>query len=141
MNGLEFARCTTAGGFRRVLIHAGPHQAKVEIVNHADLLVARANLERRGHYSPMTLIELEGSQLPRSEEWPLEHLCGLRVLLVGGEVGVLHTGSTAMIETGRAGRSSSPTIPARPTGAGRVWSCAAAEHPRPRRHPARALPG
>ena len=24
MNGLEFARCTTAGGFGRVLIHAAP---------------------------------------------------------------------------------------------------------------------
>lgn len=33
MNGLEFARCTTAGGFRRVLIHAAPDQAKVEIVD------------------------------------------------------------------------------------------------------------
>ena len=31
MNGLEFARCTTAGGFRRVLIHAAPAQAHVEI--------------------------------------------------------------------------------------------------------------
>jgi len=31
MNGLEFARCTTAGGFGRVLIHAAPAHAKIEI--------------------------------------------------------------------------------------------------------------
>jgi len=30
MNGLEFARCTTAGGFGQVLIHAAPGKAKIE---------------------------------------------------------------------------------------------------------------
>jgi hypothetical protein len=29
MNGLEFARCTTAGGFHQVLVYAAPAQATV----------------------------------------------------------------------------------------------------------------
>jgi hypothetical protein len=39
MNGLEFARCTTAGGFGRVLIHAAPAGGEVGILRswrHAD---------------------------------------------------------------------------------------------------------
>jgi hypothetical protein len=36
MNGLEFARCTTAGGFGRVLIHAAPADAKIEIIDGDD---------------------------------------------------------------------------------------------------------
>ena len=48
MNGLEFARCTTAGGFSRALIHAAPSKAKIEIIDGDDRLVARADLERLG---------------------------------------------------------------------------------------------
>src|SRR5690348_17183589 len=43
MNGLEFARCTTAGGFGRVLIHAAPADAKIEIIDGDDTVVARAD--------------------------------------------------------------------------------------------------
>ena len=31
MNGLEFTRATTAGGFSRALVHAAPAQADVEM--------------------------------------------------------------------------------------------------------------
>ena len=89
MNGLEFARCTTAGGFHQVLVHAAPAQATVEIIADDDRVVARADLDRHGEYSPMTLIELDGSALRRSEVWPTEKLHGLPVLLAGGEVGLL----------------------------------------------------
>ena len=34
MNGLEFARCTTAGGFGRVLIHAAPGDAAEHAAAH-----------------------------------------------------------------------------------------------------------
>lgn len=89
MNGLEFARCTTAGGFDRVLIHAAPGKAKVEVIADDDRVVARADLGRSGEYSPMTLLDLDGSTLRRSEVWPTDDLYGLPVLLAGGEVGVL----------------------------------------------------
>jgi hypothetical protein len=90
MNGLEFARCTTAGGWEQVLVHAAPAKAMIEVIDGADRVVARADLERSGAYSPMTLVELEGSALRRSEVWPTEDMYGLPVLLAGGEVGILH---------------------------------------------------
>ena len=86
MNGLEFARCTTAGGFGRVLIHAAPAHARIEIIDGDDRVVARADLERSGDYSPMTLIELDGPAMRRSEVWPDQDMYGLPVLLAGGEV-------------------------------------------------------
>jgi hypothetical protein len=89
MNGLEFARCTTAGGFTRVLVHAAPAQASVEVIADGGKLVAREDLDRDGDYSPMTLIELDGEHIRRSEVWPDEELHGLPVLLAGGEVGIL----------------------------------------------------
>jgi hypothetical protein len=89
MNGLEFARCTTAGGFRRVLIHAAPGQASIEIIDSADHLVARASLAHAGAYTPMTLIELDETARRRREVWPTEDLYGLPVLLADGEAGIL----------------------------------------------------
>jgi hypothetical protein len=89
MNGLEFSRCTTAGDLLRVLIHAAPGNAKVEVTAQDDGLVARGDVERVGEYSPMTLLELEGSTVRRSEVWQTEELYGIRVLLAGGEAGLL----------------------------------------------------
>ena len=89
MNGLEFARATTAGGFSRVLIHAAPAHASVEIVTDDGGIVARGDLDRAGDYSPMTLLELGGGALRRSEIWPDGGLYGVPVLLAGGEVGLL----------------------------------------------------
>lgn len=88
MNGLEFARCTTASGFRRVLVHAAPAQATLEVITDEDEVIVRGNLDREGEYSPMTLLTLDGQ--PRREEvWPDDAHYGLPVLLSGGEVGIL----------------------------------------------------
>ena len=52
MNGLEFARCTTAGGFTRVLVHAAPAQASVEViaddgsVGHAKISTVTVTIRR-----------------------------------------------------------------------------------------------
>lgn len=54
MNGLEFARATTAGGFTRVLVHAAPAQMSVEVIADDGKVVARGDLDRDGEYSPMT---------------------------------------------------------------------------------------
>ena len=91
MNGLEFARCITADGFTRVLVHAAPAQASVEVIADDGHVVAREDLDRDGDYSPMTLIVLDGEHISRSEVWPDGELHGLPVLLAGGEVGVLKT--------------------------------------------------
>jgi hypothetical protein len=88
MNGLEFTRATTAGGFTRVLIHAAPAQASVEVFADDGGVVARGDVDRAGEYSPITLLTLEGG-LTRKEVWPDDSLLGLPVLIAGGEVGIL----------------------------------------------------
>ena len=112
MNGLEFARCTTAGGFGRVLIHAAPADAKIEIIDGDDTVVARADLQRTGDYSPMTLIELDGSAMRRSEVWPDADLYGLPVLLAGGEVGILRGWRHSEDRSCLASRSATVDLPA-----------------------------
>ncbi|MGY1663198.1 hypothetical protein ACI78Q_18400 [Geodermatophilus sp. SYSU D00705] len=89
MNGLEFARATTAGGFPRVLVHAAPARLQVEVIAEDDRVVLRADAERDGDYSPITLLELDDGAVTRSEVWPDAAMHGLPVLLPGGEVGVL----------------------------------------------------
>lgn len=91
MNGLEFSTCTTAGGFRRVLIHAAPAQLQVEVVSDDRELIAEGHLDREGDYSPITLLELSHGKARRSEVWPDESHYGLPVLIAGGEVGVLQS--------------------------------------------------
>ena len=63
MNGLEFSCCTTAAGFARVLIHAAPAMAEMEVRSDDDELIARGEITRNGDYSPMTLVELDGGTL------------------------------------------------------------------------------
>lgn len=89
MNGLEFAKATTAGDFSRVLVHAAPAQMQVEIRDDDDRLVARGDVERDGDYSPMTLLIVDGGSLSREEVWPDESFYGTPVLVAGGEVGIL----------------------------------------------------
>lgn len=89
MNGLEFARCTTAGGLTRVLVHAAPAQLSVEVRTVDGELVARADADRDGDYSPMTLLALRDGDVDREEVWPAPEHDGLPVLLAGGEAGVL----------------------------------------------------
>jgi hypothetical protein len=88
-DGLEFSCATTAGGFSRVLVHAAPAHAQVEIRDEEDRLIARGYVERTGEYSPMTLLEISAGRLSRREIWPDESLYGVPVLVAGGEVGLL----------------------------------------------------
>jgi hypothetical protein len=85
MNGLEFAKCTTAGGHRRVLVHAAPRLLGIEVFAVDGTLIARGDIDRDGDYSPMTLISIDGEHPRRDEVWPDESLIGLPVLLAGGE--------------------------------------------------------
>ena len=89
MNGLEFARCTTASGFSRVLVHAAPVQLHLEVGTDDGTPVLREDADRDGDYSPITLLELDGGPVRRREVWPGPELYRLPVLLPGGEVGVL----------------------------------------------------
>ena len=76
MNGLEFARCTTASGFSRVLVHAAPAQLHLEVRTDDGTLVLRGDADRDGDYSPITLLELGGGPVRRREVWPGPELYG-----------------------------------------------------------------
>lgn len=89
MNGLEFCRSLTASGFTRALVHAAPAKASVEISDDLGRILARADVDRDGDYSPITLLEIDGHTIRRSEVWPGPELHGTPVLLAGGEVGLL----------------------------------------------------
>jgi GAF domain-containing protein len=89
MEGLEFARCITAGGCARAFVHAAPSQAWLEVVASDGKVVARGDADRDGPYSPMTLLDLDGGKVLRSEVWPADEHLGLPVILAGGEVGIL----------------------------------------------------
>lgn len=89
MTGLEFTLATTAGGFSRVLVHAAPTHAQVEIRAENDEIVARGDVDREGEYSPMTLLEIHGDAVRRHEVWPDDSLYGVPVLVAGGEAGLL----------------------------------------------------
>ena len=91
MNGVEFSCCTTAAGFARVLVHAAPAMAEMEVRSDDDELIARGEITRDGDYSPMTLVELDDGTLRRSEVWPDDTYLGALVLLSGGEAGVLQS--------------------------------------------------
>jgi hypothetical protein len=89
MNGLEFTRATTAGDLVEVLVHAAPAQLHVEVRRKDGEQVVAGEVERKGDYSPMTLLSLTGNTVNREEIWPTEKHYGLPVLLAGGEVGLL----------------------------------------------------
>ncbi|WP_448623779.1 DUF7712 family protein [Geodermatophilus sp. URMC 64] len=89
MNGLDFARATTASGFGRVLVHAAPGLLRVHVSTDDGTPVASGEVDRDGDYSPITLLEIDGDAFRRSEIWPDGGHLGLPVLLPGGEVGVL----------------------------------------------------
>jgi hypothetical protein len=89
MNGLEFSRCTTAGGFSRVLVHAAPAHMSVHITDDDGHIIARCDVDRAGDYSPMTLLEIADGSMHRTEVWPSDELYGVLVLLAGGEAGLL----------------------------------------------------
>ncbi|HJP65314.1 MAG TPA: hypothetical protein VKA30_03305 [Actinomycetota bacterium] len=90
MNGLEFTRCTTAGGFTRVLIHAAPAKGEIEVIADDGQVVASGRIDRDGRWvSPMSLIELRDDEVTRTEIWPTDEHVGMLVLLAGGEAAVL----------------------------------------------------
>ena len=89
MNGLEFSRALTAGDLRRVLVHAAPAQAQIEVVDDDGKTIASGRPEREGEHTPMTELRLDGDAVARTEVWPDESHIGLPVILAGGEVGVL----------------------------------------------------
>src|SRR5579884_934691 len=109
MNVLEFARCTTAGGFNRVLIHAAPAQAQIEIIAEDDRVIVRGDLDRHGEYSPMTLVELDGPHCAEARCGPPTTSMGCPCCLLAGKSAYSRSGTMPRTAVGGSGPSSSPT--------------------------------
>lgn len=73
MNGLEFTRATTAGGFDRVLVHAAPAQLQIEIRRADGECVLSAEVQRADDYSPMTLLTIDDGAVERAWEHAADH--------------------------------------------------------------------
>ena len=70
MNGLEFARATTAGGFSRVLVHAAPAALSVSVTTDDGVRQTGGDADRDGDYSPITLLELAADRVRRRDVAP-----------------------------------------------------------------------
>jgi hypothetical protein len=86
--GLLSARCRIepAG---RVVFHAPPKVATVEVFDGDHKLVARGQDLSATAQSPMCEFRIEGERVVREEMWPTESDYGATVLLPGGEAGIL----------------------------------------------------
>lgn len=86
--GVPFARGTMTPS-DTLIVHSAPHLLTVEVRNTAGELLARGQDLRRTDQIPMTKLRLDGRQVVREDFWPTEADYGTRVLLPGGEIGIL----------------------------------------------------
>lgn len=88
--GLAFARgrldATTV-----LLVHAPPEVLDVEVRRDDGTLVARGTGLRRTAETPMARLTRHGDRIARADIWPAETDIETKVILPGGEVGVLLT--------------------------------------------------
>ena len=72
-----------------LLVHAAPETLRVEVRNDDGTLLAAGDQLARTADRPMTRLRRAGSRIIREDLWPGEHDIGTRVILPGGEVGLL----------------------------------------------------
>jgi hypothetical protein len=86
--GLPFAR----GRLRTtdvLLVHAAPASLRVDVVDDAGKLLARADNLPRTDKTPIARLKRRGERIEREDIWPSAQDIGLPVILAGGEVGIL----------------------------------------------------
>lgn len=86
--GLSFARGMT-DPTGDILVHAAPDSLRVEVRDDAGRLLAFGDGLQREEDSPMTRLRVEAGRVFREEVWPASGHMGMRIILPGGEVGVL----------------------------------------------------
>ena len=71
-------------------VHSAPPTLAVTIRDAADATLARAeSLQREGERTPMTRLVRQGQQVSREDRFPTQADLGARVILPGGEIGIL----------------------------------------------------
>ena len=72
-----------------VIVHSAPTMLRVEVRDGDGNLVAFGDNLERGADAPMTRLRLRGGKVDREETWPTNADYGRKVILPGGEVGIL----------------------------------------------------
>jgi hypothetical protein len=86
--GLPFAR-GRLDATDVLLVHAAPDTLRVEVMDEAGVRLAFGDQLRRTAERPIARLRRDGAAVTREDLWPEEHDIGRRVILPGGEVGVL----------------------------------------------------
>jgi hypothetical protein len=74
-----------------VLLHAAPEVITVEVYDAQGQLMALGKNLSRTMQSPISQLEVQGTEVVREDLWPDQRHIGATVLLPGGEAGVLRS--------------------------------------------------
>lgn len=88
--GVSFARgVMDSSGADEVIVHSAPSRLRVEVRDEGGQTVAFGDQLASTGDSPMTRLTRRAGRIERQEIWPTEDDLGRRVILPGGEVGIL----------------------------------------------------
>jgi hypothetical protein len=73
-----------------VLAHSLPSSIDVEVRDEDGTLVAAADGLKGDEPTPMALLQIDGTDVRRTQLWPSDEDLGTPVILPGGEVGILN---------------------------------------------------
>ena len=72
-----------------IIVHAAPEKLNVEVRDRQGNVLARGENLPRTANSPMARLRRQGNEITRVDIWPTEADYGTRVIVAGGEVGIL----------------------------------------------------
>ena len=72
-----------------LLVHAAPQKLNIEVRNSEGMVIARGENLSRTADTPMARLRRQGDKITREDIWPTGADYGTRVIVAGGEVGIL----------------------------------------------------
>ena len=72
-----------------LLVHAAPQKLNIEVRSSEGMVIARGENLSRTADTPMARLRHQGDKITREDIWPTEADYGTRVIVAGGEVGIL----------------------------------------------------
>lgn len=72
-----------------MLVHAPPEKLSVEVRTTEGRVIARGESLASTADTPMARLRIQGNSISREDIWPTEADIGSRVIVAGGEVGIL----------------------------------------------------
>jgi hypothetical protein len=86
--GISFAR-GRLDSIDVLLVHAAPQKLNIEVRNSEGMVIARGENLSRTADTPMARLRHQGDKITREDIWPTEADYGTRVIVAGGQVGIL----------------------------------------------------